>query len=106
MKEKTVSTFWARIYMAGDINVIKQVCRKYCYDVGLCVTVTPTSYIYTGGEEEGVIIELINYPRFPQLDSQIYQKALDLAELCKKEACQQSYTILNPDGTFWKTERE
>ncbi len=53
------------IFIAGDYDKAHEICRAHCDAVGLCVTVTATSYIYTGGEEAGVIVGLINYPRFP-----------------------------------------
>lgn len=37
------------IFIAGDIEQAKQVCREYCYQIGLCVTIEPVAYIYTGG---------------------------------------------------------
>ena len=40
------------------------VCRDYVNRVGLCVTLTETEFVYTDGWEHGVIIGLINYPRF------------------------------------------
>ena len=73
---------------------------------GLCVTVTPTEYIYTGGQESGVIVELINYPRFPSHPQEIYEHAIDLAEELRAECCQQSYTIMMPDHTYYDTLRE
>lgn len=49
----TVDTYTARIYMAGDIEQAKVFMRKECYppNEGLCVTIEPTTFIYTGGEE-------------------------------------------------------
>jgi hypothetical protein len=43
----------ATIYIAGPVAKIESVCRKFC-ERGMCVTVTPTTYIYTGGSEGGV----------------------------------------------------
>lgn len=109
MKEpmfKVVNTFSVKIYMAGDINIIKQVCRKYCLEVGLCVTVTPTLFIYTGGEEFGVEIGLINYPRFPDAKINIIKKAEALAIQCREAACQHSYLIMTPNETIWNTTKE
>jgi hypothetical protein len=54
-----------RLYMAGDIEVAKKVCREFCDELGWCVTVTPTTYVYKGGEEAGFIVGAINYARFP-----------------------------------------
>jgi hypothetical protein len=103
---KSVDTYIVKIYLAGDIDDIKRACREYCFNVGLCVTVTPTTYIYTGGEELGVEIGLLNYPRFPGTESSILAKAKDLAELCRKITYQHSYLIVTPTETIWNTIRE
>jgi len=50
----TAPTIRFDIFIAGDIATAKQACRSFCFDLGLCVTVEPITYIYTGGEEEGV----------------------------------------------------
>lgn len=99
-------TYWAKIYVAGDINVIKQVCREYCYNVGLCVTVDATLFIYTGGEEYGVEIGLINYPRFPDTKDNILDKAIDLGDMCRNATFQHSYLVMTPEKTIWNSSRE
>jgi hypothetical protein len=47
---------------------------------GMCVTVTPTTFIYKDGTEPGFIIGCINYPRFPENPLDIKTKALEIAE--------------------------
>lgn len=106
MIETSVKTFVVKIYMAGDINIIKQACRKYCMKVGFCVTVTATDYIYTGGEEYGVEIGLLNYPRFPKTKKEIIQKAIELATLCRDEAQQHSWLVVTPEKTIWNSTRK
>lgn len=106
MAEVSVDTFTVKIYMAGDIEDIKRACREYCFEVGLCVTVTPTTYIYTGGEELGVEIGLLNYPRFPSTMQEVLHNAKELAELCRKKAFQHSYLIVTPNKTIWNTKKE
>ena len=105
MNIKTEPTFWAHIYMAGDIDTARCACRQFCR-TGLCVTVTPTDYIYTGGAESGFVIGLINYPRFPSTPDEIIARATDLATLLLDHCCQDSYTIMTPDKTIWMTTRE
>ena len=51
--------------MAGDIEVARKVCHDFCDELGWCVTVTPTTYVYRGREEAGFIVGAINYARFP-----------------------------------------
>lgn len=94
------------IYMAGDIEQAKQVCREYCFDVGLCVHVEPVSYIYTGGEEAGFKVGLINYPRFPTVESEVLDKASALADLLMRRLCQHSYSIVGPENTVWVSRRQ
>lgn len=93
------------IFMAGDIEQAKQVCREYCFEVGLCVTIEPVTYIYTGGEETGVRVGLINYPRFPCTADEILAKARALADLLMHRLCQHSYSIVGPDQTEWFSRR-
>ncbi len=106
MTRNTVDTFWARIYMSGSIEVAKQVCREYCLEVGLCVTIEPTTFIYTGGEEAGFVVGLINYPRFPASEFQIEQRATHLMERLLEVTCQHSALLMMPGNTCWITKRE
>lgn len=89
MKIDVVNTYTATIYVGlknrdngvvYDIGLIEGICQNYCDKIGLCVTVTPTKYIYTNGNEHGAAIGLINYPRFPDNPENIRTKALELAE--------------------------
>ena len=101
----SVETFEVKIYIAGDANTAKNVAQRYCTDIGLCVTVTPTEYIYSGGRESGVVIGLINYPRFPDSTDGITAKAVGLADLLLDILSQWSYTIVTTDETIYKSIR-
>jgi hypothetical protein len=94
-------TFRAVIYLAGDLDDIRRTCRRYCTDVGLCVTVTATEFIYTGGSEQGAAIGLLNYPRFPSTAEGILDKARELGHLAAKDACQKSFLICADGITEW-----
>lgn len=98
-------TIQITIVMAGDIEQAKQVCREYCFEVGLCVTIDPTTYIYTGGEEQGFRVGLINYPRFPSSPDEILEKAKALADRLMHRLCQHSYSIITPTETLWFSRR-
>lgn len=101
MKCVEVASYPVSIFIAGRAADIEDQCRTYADEVGFCVTVTPTTFIYTGGEEEGYIVGLINYPRFPSTPDLIWKHAKMLAERLRLEAGQESYTIQAPDKTIW-----
>lgn len=103
---KSAPTYQAQIYIAGDIGRIKQICAAYCMEVGLCVTVEPVDFVYTGGAESGARIGLINYPRFPNEPQAIRETAIALADRLRTELFQHSYSIVMPDETIWHTVRE
>jgi hypothetical protein len=96
-------SWFANIWIAGDAAMARQACARYCTEIGLCVTVTPTTFVYTGGAEEGVCVRLINYPRFPEPVEERMAKAAALAELLVEALCQKSYSIEYPDETIWRT---
>jgi hypothetical protein len=96
-------TYWARIYIAGNRADAERVCRQLAFSKGACVTVTPTEYVYSGGQESGVIVGLINYPRFPMTPEQIDEEALWIAAHLQEALHQRSYTIETPTRTRWFT---
>lgn len=106
IRTETIPTYRVEIFMAGDIAEAKRTCRSYCFAVGLCVTIEPLDYIYTGGEEAGFRIGLINYPRFPAEPEEIWRKALELAELLRRDLGQHSFSVVDPVKTFWSSRRE
>ena len=92
------------VFMAGDIGHAKQVIRRFCRDASLCVTVTPTTFIYNGGEEEGFVIGLRNYPRFPSDSYALRSTASDLGERLVAELGQRSYMVVDAAGmTEWSS---
>ncbi len=102
METNLCPTYYARIYIAGDYREAMNLCREYVQR-GLCVTVTPTEYIYTGGQQSGVIVELINYPRFPADKNEILKQAQGLAEVLRDRLFQRSYSIMTPETTYWSS---
>lgn len=104
-REKSAPTIAVDIFIAGDLAHAKQICRAYCFEAGLCVTVTPTDFIYTGGEEAGVHIGLTNYPRFPSTPEQLREKAEELANSLLTWLYQHSVLIRYRDETIWITRR-
>lgn len=105
MKRVEVPSYPVSIFIAGNAREASLRARGYCDDVGLCVTVTETRYMFTGGMEFGVIVGLINYPRFPATPKQIWEHAEALGERLCHGLDQESYTIQAPDKTVWFSHR-
>lgn len=77
-----------------------EICQEYVGKVGLCVTFTKTEYIYTNGNEPGLIIGLINYPRFPSTYNEIYNHAINLGKLLMKALGQYRVSIMMNDKIY------
>ncbi len=106
MNTQTEKTYWVRIYLSGPIQVIEQTCRQECLEKGLCVTVEPTRFIYTGGEETGAVVGLVNYPRFPSEPQALMDRGRNLAIRLLDATCQHSVLVMTPEKTEWVTKRE
>ncbi|MGV8955741.1 MAG: hypothetical protein ACOH2M_31900 [Cypionkella sp.] len=105
MKVTVAPTIRFDIFIAGDADQAKQVCREHCFAVGLCVTVEPVSYIYTGGEEAGIRVGLINYPRFPTTFQALKNRADALGLLLMERLLQHSFCVIGPGETTWYSRR-
>jgi hypothetical protein len=105
MISKETTSFPVSIFMAGDAETAAVLCRQFCDSVGLCVTVTSALYVYTGGEEAGFVVGLINYPRFPASPFEISATAQRLADHLRINLGQDSYSIHSPLGTVWHSWR-
>ena len=101
MTRVEVASYPISLFIAGDVWQAETTCLEYCDVVGLCVTVTETTYCYTGGEEAGVIVGLIHYPRFPSTPAAIWAHGEALGAKLRDALGQQSYTIQAPDRTVW-----
>lgn len=99
-----VPTCVVQIFMSGPIEAAKQTVREYV-QCGLCVTVEPTVFIYTGGEETGYVVGLRNYPKYPSTLAQLTSHALTLAELLRSATFQDSYMVAGPQETVWHSNR-
>ena len=100
LKIESCNSYFARIYIAGDYEEAKRICAKWVTKNNQCVTVTKTDYIYAGGQESGVMVEFINYPRFPVDVYKITVNAKALGDKLLKKLSQRSYSILTPDMTL------
>lgn len=109
---KTVPTWQAQIFCGlrkhyevcspcQSIDKVYGVCRRYVHQGdGWCVTVTPTKFIYLGGDEDGVIVGVIMYPRYPASRSLLKERTMELAEMLRTELGQYRVTIVFPDETI------
>jgi hypothetical protein len=106
MQTKTYQTYVVRLYLSGPIEVAKQTLRSECMREGLCVTIEPTHFIYTGGEEAGYVVGLLNYPRFPCDPGALVERARSLMEVLLTNTHQHSALMVTPDMSEWITKRE
>lgn len=100
-------TIIVELFMAGDVKHARQIVRRFCASHPCCVTVTPTAYIYRGGEEAGFVVGLRNYPRFPTDKDTLSKVAYDLGGLLREELGQDSYMVVEHGcQTTWSTTRQ
>lgn len=102
---KTCESYEVKIYLSGPIEVAKQIIRAFCQEKGLCVTITPTTYIYTGGEEAGYVVGLANYPRFPVCEDSLNITGEALAKRLLAETHQTSVMVVYGQDTAWYSRR-
>jgi hypothetical protein len=104
----TVPTVTATIYVGlkyrynGDIasrSAVIAAIKTYVDKVGLCVTVTDTQFVYSNGGEPGVIVGLINYPRFPSTPDIIKAHAQAIAGMLLECCRQMKVTVVMPSET-------
>lgn len=102
-------TFIANIYLGlkegygnqtKSIEDVYSICQKYCDEIGLCVTVSPTKFIYKSGCEDGCVVGLINYPKFPSTPDILTILACDLARLLKEAFKQIRVSVVTSRKTY------
>lgn len=106
MNTTETGSYSVQIFIAGDAAKAAELCRAYCDDIGFCVSVSPTWYVYTGGQEAGVIVGLINYGRFPSEPRAIFARAKELTLRLIEGLGQESASIQAPDKTVWISFRD
>lgn len=83
-----------------SIESVEHICQQFVNKKGLCVTVTPTKFVYTDGNESGVVIGLIQYPRFPKKIDYLIEQSKEFAELLMNELGQNRVTITTPNESI------
>lgn len=104
--QKQSETYWVRLWLAGPIEVAKQIIREECLREGLCVTVEASTFIYTGGEEQGYVVGFLNYPKFPKTPEEIEARARDLMHKLLAGTFQHSALMMTPTTTEWISNRD
>ncbi len=105
MLTKTEPSVRVTVYIAGDYQTAKAALRRECFAEGLCVTVTPTCFVYTAGAEDGVAVGFVNYPRFPTTADALFSRAVLVANRLMAELCQWSALVVGPETTMWLSNR-
>lgn len=107
--DRTLPTFTATIWVGlrvgygervHDVLAVHDVCRDYVNEVGWCVTVTETTFLYRTGGEPGASVGVIAYPRFPLDEQTLRTRTLELAERLRVELEQRRLTVVFPDVTM------
>lgn len=106
MKLASAPTYTIRLYLSGPIEIAKQAIREECLREGLCVTIEPTTFIYTGGEEAGFVVGLVNYPRFPSEPEALLTRARAVMGKLLEATHQHSALLVAPNLTEWVTKRD
>ncbi len=108
MKEVQVKTYKAEITIgmkegySGPIHTQEEVlilCQDYCNKIGLGVEVHFGTCVYVKGSEPCVRIGLINYPRFPSTNEEIFNRAKFLGTEIAAAFKQQRFSIVATDVT-------
>ena len=103
---KEIDTWAASIFVGlregyGDkilpIQKVRDICQEYCDEIGWCITITLTELVYKKGNEPGVIVGVINCPRFPNTIDVLKEKIWTLAELLLTQLKQERLSVVFPD---------
>ena len=105
---RKVPTFTAHIYVgtrtrySGEVygvQMAREWLHKHVNKDPLCVTLTETEFIYTDGGEPGLVIGLIDYPRFPSQHEAIKERARRIALAMLRMYQQGKVSIVFSDET-------
>jgi hypothetical protein len=94
------------VFICGDINQAKHFLTQMAADTGMCVSVDETEYVYTGGREKGMVVRIINYPRFPSTEHELEEFAHNVALSLMGYLGQQSCSVIGPRKTTWFSRRD
>lgn len=83
-----------------SIKEVEDICQSFINDIKWAVTVTPTKFIYVDGQEEGCIVGIIQYPRFPLSETEILSRTFKLAKLLKEKMNQERCSVVCTDKSY------
>lgn len=101
----SVPTATFEVFLSGDRQTIDATCQAFCFSKGLCVSIESVSFVFTGGREEGAVVRLVSYPRFPASPEEIQETAKHLAVELLTACHQLSALVVGPDLTEWVSRR-
>lgn len=84
----------------ATIEEVLKICDEWVDNIKDCITITPTEFRYVNGNEPGVIVGYINYPRFPRTRKDIRKRALKLCEILMTELRQTRATVTTPFKSY------
>ena len=105
MTSRECPSYSVSVWIAGDLEEARRSLRRQCFEEGLCVTVTPTQFVYTAGMEDGVCVRAVNYPRFPKQKTEIWDRMVKVARTLMDDLYQNSAFVEGPDRGEWSTRR-
>lgn len=104
-RTETRESWWAWVYVGGSLDEAEMVCRRFCLEEGLCVTIRKCHYIFPGGSEYGVQIGLIQYPPFTTDEATLNDLALRIGQAIAEANGQWSYTVVTKDKCIFRSRR-
>ena len=106
MITKQAPSYHISIYCTGEKVALYAAIQSVCDSIGLCVSIFPCDYLFTGGMESGYEIRLINYPRFPSTKEAIKAKAMQVVEAIFTVNPKGSLTMVDPWDSVYMSERD
>jgi predicted signal transduction protein with EAL and GGDEF domain len=99
--EPRIPTYQATIYVAGDLATARAFLRDEAYERWLCVSLTPTEFVFTGAVETGMAIGFVNYPEVRSSAEKIFERAKDIATRLIQKLGQRTALVVGTDHTEW-----
>jgi len=109
MREMICDTYEIKIYVGlkehydgivHDSKEVKKLLFNYVNVDKIALSITELSFVYPVGGEPGVMIGIINYPRYPLKEEELRAKAFKIAKLCMNEFHQERVSIVTRNKTY------